>query len=324
MKTLEEAKATPKLESIIKKDGPLFDVIIIGAGPAGLTAAIYTGRAKLKTLIIEKALVGGMAGTTNLIENFPGFPKGISGIELTQKIEEQARQFGATLYYGEVLTVKSDKTVEVDKYKLNAKAIIIATGSEPKKLGVPGESDFRGRGVSFCATCDGPFYKDKNIAVIGGGNAAIEEAIYLTRFASKVTVVHRRDKLRADKILVERALNNPKIFIIWNTTIEKIEGEKQIENILVYNSQTKTRTRIPVNGIFVYIGMKPNTQYLKDLVKLDENGFIKVDQNFMTDANGIFACGDVIAKPLKQIITAASDGAVAAHSALKFIEESKH
>ncbi len=320
-KTLEEIKTLPKLEAIIEKNGPLFDLIIIGGGPAGLTAAIYAGRARLKTLVIEKALLGGMASTTYHIENYPGFPEGLSGIDLSHKLEEQAGKLGCLFYYGNVSRVGKDRTIEIEGRKITAKAIIIAAGTETKKLSVPGEEEFRGRGVSYCATCDGPFYRGKSIAVVGGGNAAVEEALYLTRFANKISIIHRRDKLRADKVLAEKAMNDPKIFIVWNSTIEKIEGNKRIESILVYNSQTKIKTKIPIDGVFVYVGMTPNTSFLKNLLKLDDNGFIIADSDMKTSASGIFACGDVIKKSLRQIVTAAADGATAAESARKFIIE---
>lgn len=321
--TVEEVKAVPELEAIIEKTGPLFDLIIVGGGPAGLTAAIYAGRARLKTLIIEKALLGGMATTTFHIDNYPGFPEGISGMELSQKLEEQARKLGIPIYYGNVSKINADKSVEIEGHKLHAKAIIIATGTENKKLGIPGEDEFRGRGVSYCATCDGPFYRNKNIAVIGGGNSAVEEALYLTRFANKVSIIYRRDKLRAEKILAEHAMNNPKIFIMWNSTVETINGDKRIESILVKNTQTNINTTIPMDGVFIYIGTKANTALVSGIVKTSKDGYIEVDRDMKTSAAGIFACGDITNKSLRQIVTAAGDGAIAAESARKYIEEGK-
>ena len=320
MKTIEEIKTMPSLETIIQNDGPLFDLIIIGGGPAGLTAALYAGRAKLKTLLIEKALIGGMATTTYKIENYPGFPKGISGIELGQKFEESLQPLGISTYYGEVSKIHADRSIEIEGKKIGARAIIIATGTETKKLGIPGEDKLRGRGISYCATCDGPFYKGKNIAVVGGGNAAVEEAIYLTRFANKISIIHRRDKLRADKILAERAINDPKIFIVWNSVIEKIEGEKQVEKLTILNTQTNTRSSIPIEGIFVYIGRNPNSKFIHGLLKMSDGGFIEVDPEMRTSIPGIFACGDILNKSLRQVVTAAGDGAIAADSARKFIE----
>ena len=323
IKTIEETLAIPKLEAIIQNEGTHFDLIIVGGGPAGLTAAIYAGRARLKTLIIEKALLGGMASTTFHIDNYPGFPEGISGMELSHKLETQARALGVKIYYGNVAKIAKDRTVEIEGYKLKAKALIIATGTETKKLGIPGEEEFRGRGVSYCATCDGPFYRDKNIAVIGGGNAAVEEALYLTRFANKISIIYRRDKLRADKILAEHALNDPKIFVIWNSIVEKIEGDKLIKSVSIYNSQTNVRTTVPVDGVFIYIGSKPNNELISGILRTNKDGYIETDNSMKTSAAGIFACGDVIAKPLRQVVTAAADGAIAADSARKFIEEDK-
>ncbi|MBI5701183.1 thioredoxin-disulfide reductase [Candidatus Saganbacteria bacterium] len=313
----------PKLEAIVQNAGPHFDLIIIGGGPAGLTAAIYAGRSRLKMLVIEKALVGGMATTTFHIDNYPGFPEGISGIEISQRLEQQVQKLDVPIFYGDVTNVHKDRSIEIDGKKLTAKALIIATGSETLKLNVPGEKELRGRGVSYCATCDGAFYREKNIAVVGGGNSAVEEAIYLTRFGKTVNIIHRRDRLRADKILAEQATINPKIFIHWNSVVQKIEGEKKVEKILLENVNTKIKSKIPVDGVFIYVGMKPNTDIVKKIVKLSENGSIVADHDMKTSAPGIFACGDVIDKSLRQIVTACGDGAIAAESARKFIEEGK-
>lgn len=320
MKTIDEIKIMPSIQAIIENNGPLFDLIIIGAGPAGLSAALYAGRAGLKTLIIEKALIGGVASTAYLIENYPGFPDGISGIKLSQKFEESVKKLGIITYYGEITKIHEDKSVLIEGEKLKAKAIIIASGTETQKLGIPGEDEFRGHGVSYCATCDGPFFRNKNIAVVGGGNSAIEEALFLTGYATKVSIVHRRDKLRADKILAEKALNNPKIFILWNSILEKIEGTKNVESITIKNIQTNTRSSIPMQGVFIYIGRKANSGFAASLVKMDDAGFIEVDENMRTNKNGIFACGDIIKKSLRQIITACSDGAIASDSARRYIE----
>jgi thioredoxin reductase (NADPH) len=324
MVMLEDVKAQPKLEAIIQKEGPLFDLIIIGGGPAGLTAAIYAGRARLKTLLVEKALLGGLASTTYLLENYPGFPEGLTGIEMGNKLEAQARKFGCDIYYGEATGIKIEKAkkiVDVEKYKLETKAIILATGTQPKKLGLKGEEELRGRGVSYCATCDGPFYRDKNIVVVGGGNAAIEESLFLTRYASKITVVHRRDKLRADKILAERALNHPKIFILWNSEVEEIVGRERVEQVVVKNIKTQTKSKLLTDGVFFYVGSSPNSGLVKGLVKLDENGYILTDEELRTNVPGIFAAGDIRKKSLKQVVTAAADGALAADSARRYIEE---
>lgn len=264
-----------------------------------------------------------MASTTYRIENYPGFPEGLTGIELSQKFEEQVRKLNVPIYYGDVVKITSDRKVEIEGKKLSAKALIIASGTETKKLGIPGEDEFRGKGVSYCATCDGPFYKDKNIAVIGGGNAAVEEALYLTRFAKMITIIHRRDKLRADKILAERATNDPKIFIMWNSVVESVQGDKRIEGISVKNTQTGVKSNLPIEGIFIYVGMNPNTGFARGVVEMNADGFIKAGPGMKTSAAGIFACGDVLDKGLRQIVNASGEGAVAADSARKFIEE-KH
>ena len=219
-----------------------------------------------------------------------------------------------------ITSKKNHYEVQVDGKQYTSKALIIATGTEAAKLGVPGEDEFRGRGVSYCATCDGPFYKDKNIMVVGGGNAAIEEALFLTRYAKKISIVHRRDELRADKILAERAIANPKIYFFWHALVEKINGQQKVEEVVLKDRQSKKNSNVPIDGIFVYIGSKPNSEIVKEVVKRDKNGFIKTDENMQTSVPGIFAAGDVRVKSLRQVVTAAADGAIAAESARKFIE----
>jgi len=326
MITLEELKTLPKLEAIVLSHGPLFDLIIIGGGPAGLAAALYAGRARLRTLLVEKALLGGMASTTYLIENYPGFPHGVSGMDLAKYLEEQAKKFGADFYYSDVtgITIKDNKKiVQIDGRSVEARALIIAAGTETKKLNIPGEEQFIGRGVSYCATCDGPFYKGKNIVVVGGGNAAIEEALFLTRYASKISIIHRRNRLRADKVLAEQALNDPKIFVIWDSQVEEIIGTSRIEKIKVKNVQTKKTNYIPADGVFIYVGSQPNTSFIKGIIDLDKEGYIKTDENMKTSVMGIFAAGDIRVKSLKQVVTAVADGAIAANSARLYIEEEK-
>lgn len=325
MTTLEELHTLPKLEEIILKDGPVFDLIIIGGGPAGLTAAIYAGRAKIKTLLIEKALLGGMASTTYMIENYPGFPDGITGMDLAQHLEMHARKFGTDIYYGEVDAIRSEKNkkiVEIEGKHLECRALILASGSEPKKLGIPGEQKLLGRGVSYCATCDGAFYKNKNIVVVGGGNAAVEEALFLTRYAGKISIIHRRDQLRADKILAERALNDPKIFLVWNTEVESIEGEKRVEEVKVRNKHTDKVSFIKTEGVFIYVGNNPNTAYLPENIKRDKDGYLVTDAELKTSEEGVFAAGDIRSKSLRQVATAVGDGALAAEAARKYIENS--
>ena len=324
MVLLEDLKAQPKLEAIVKRSGPTFDLIIIGGGPAGLTAATYAGRAKLKTLLIEKALLGGLASTAYQIENYPGFPQGLSGIELAQRFEDQAKKFGAEIYYGEVTHISAGKhkiTAQIEGRTLESRAVIVASGSESKKLEIKGEEEFRGRGVSYCATCDGPFYRDKNVVIVGGGNAAVEEALFLTRYAKKISIIHRRDKLRADKILAERALNHPQIFITWDTQVEEIVGGERASEVVVRNMHTNKTSRIPTEGVFIYVGSTPNTAFLPKAVKLDQDGYIVTDENLKTSEEGIFAAGDVRVKFLRQVVTAASDGALAVHSARIYIED---
>ena len=324
---MEELKTLPRLEAIVQSHGPLFDLIIIGGGPAGLTAALYAGRAGLKTLLVEKALLGGMVGTTYLIENYPGFPHGVSGIDLSRHLEEQAKKFGADFYYGDVteISVKDKKKIlKIDGRQVEARALIIAAGTETKKLGVPGEEQFIGRGVSYCATCDGPFYKGKNIIVVGGGNSAIEEALFLTRYAAKISVVHRRNKLRADNILAEQALNDPKIFVVWDSQVEEILGSSRIEKVKTKNLVTGQTNFIPADGVFIYVGSRPNSGFVKGMINLNDDGYIKTDDNMKSSVPGIFAAGDIRVKSLRQVVTAASDGAIAANSARQYIENEFH
>jgi len=302
-----------------------YDVIIIGAGPAGLTAGLYTGRARLRTLILEKATAGGQAATTDLIENYPGFPEGVGGFQLTELMKQQALEFGAEIReIVPVSTIEVDgdnRVVRTEDESFTAKAVIIASGSEPKALGIPGEEELRGRGVSYCATCDGAFYRDKVVAVIGGGNAAVEEAIFLTRFASKVYIVHRRDELRADKIVQERAFANDKIEIIWDSHLKKVLGTGKVEEIVVENKNTSERTSYPVDGVFFYIGTVPNTVFCEGTVDMDARDFIFTDERLQTSVPGIFAAGDCRANLLKQVAVAVGEGALAAVEAERFIEE---
>lgn len=303
----------------------MYDVIIIGGGPAGLTAGLYTSRAKLKSLLIEKGLPGGLVTTTEWVENYPGFEEGIMGAELAQKMEQQAVRFGLEIIQGHVTTVSfNDKMKQVnleDGHIYEAKTIILATGAHPRNLKVEGEDEFRGKGVSYCATCDGAFFKGENIGVVGGGDSAIQEAIFLTKFAGLVYIIHRRGELRAEKILQERAFANPKIKFIWNSVVEKITGDHGVKALHLRNIETEERTTIDVQGVFIYIGYNPNTEFLAGLANLDENNYLITDENMATSTPGIFAAGDVRAKPLKQISTAVGDGAVAGVAAEKYIEE---
>ena len=302
----------------------VYDVIIIGGGPAGLSAAIYSSRARMSTLIIEKAGCGGLIAITDNLENYPGFDKGINGFELTSKMEQQARKSGAEIVYGEVVAIETDETLKkvilTDKTYIT-KTIIIASGSSFKKLGVKGEEEFIGRGISFCATCDGPFFKNKEVAVIGGGNSALQEALFLTKFASKITLIHRRNEFRAAKILQERVAAEPKIKIILDTVVEEITGTQTIEKIKVRNVNSSAAEEIPVDGVFIFIGWTPNTKFLmNNKIALDEKGYILTDEQMKTAIDGIYACGDVRKKSLRQVVTAVSDGATASVSAHQYIE----
>lgn len=301
----------------------LYDVIIIGGGPAGLTAGLYTSRAKLKSLLVEKMLAGGQIASTEQVENYPGFATG-TGQQLTEIMEEQAKRFGTEFLMAEVTGVElsgREKIVTTTTGEYRARAVILATGSSPRRLEVPGEEEFIGRGVSFCATCDGAFYEGLPVMVVGGGDAAVEEAMYLTRFAEKVYLVHRRDALRATKVVQERAFANEKIEFVWNSVVEEIQGDQMVEKVVVRNVKTGEKQGIPVKGIFVYIGFIPNTGFLVGQVELDERGYILTNDRMETNVPGVFAAGDCRAKLLRQVVTATGDGATAAFAAEKYLEE---
>jgi thioredoxin reductase (NADPH) len=319
-------KTAPQMEAVIVERKRGLDLVIIGGGPAGLSAGIFAMRMGLNTVLIEKALPGGQMSATDRIENYPGFPKEVRGMELSDAFKKHAQNLGLEIVWGTVSKVETagkEKRVIYDDTVIEAKAIIIATGTEPKKLGIPGEKEFLGRGVSYCATCDAPFYKDKKIVVVGGGNAALEEAIFLANFAGSVTVIHRRDELRADKIFELRARNNPKIYFVWDSVIEKIEGKDKVGSITVRNTKTKKSTKIAAEGIFMYVGSTPNTSLFDGKIKKDGKGFVITDEEMQTSVKGVFAAGDVRAKHLRQIVTATSDGAIATSTARKYIEGSK-
>ncbi|MHB1412952.1 MAG: thioredoxin-disulfide reductase [Thermoleophilia bacterium] len=302
-----------------------YDVIIIGGGPAGLTAGLYCGRARMKTLLLEKATTGGQAATTDAIENYPGFPEGIGGFELTEKMKQQALHFGAEIQeIKEVSSLEVEdglKLVKVDATAISARSVIIATGAEPKTLDIPGVAEFRGKGVSYCATCDGAFYRDKVVAVIGGGNSAVEEALFLTKFASKVYIVHRRDELRAAKILRERVAESGKVEIVWDAHLKKILGKGKVEEMVVENKNTHDRTSYQIDGVFFYIGSVPNTEFCEGVVDLDEREFIRTDESLQTNVPGVYAAGDCRANLLKQVAVAVGEGALAAVEAEKYVEE---
>jgi thioredoxin reductase (NADPH) len=303
-----------------------YDVTIIGAGPTGLTAGIYAGRDNLETIILEKSFPGGQAAMTEIIENYPGFPKGVKGSELSELMYAHALNFNVQIKnctYKKIDLNNKIKTIDIEgkDVKINTKTIIIASGVRPKHLEIPGEDKFIGKGISFCATCDGAFYKNKIIAVVGGGDSAVEEGIYLTRFASKVYIIHRRNSLRATKILQKRALSNPKIEFIWNTDVKTINGSNQIESITVFDKNNQKGYNLTVSGVFVYIGWTADTEIFKGQLDMDEFGFIKADETTKTVLPGVFVAGDVRLKKFRQIVTAISDGAVAAKMAEQYIDE---
>lgn len=301
-----------------------FDLVIIGGGPAGLTAGLYATRARINTIMLEKVVPGGQVLTTDWIENYPGFPEGIAGGDLVAKLTEQAKRFELSIDNGNVVSLdfSSDiKKIELSDKTVTAKAVIIATGASPRKLGVPGEERFIGKGVSFCGTCDAPFFKDRVVAAVGGGDTAVQESLYLTKFAKKVYLIHRRDELRATKILQERAFANDKIEFVWDSVVTDIEGGlMNMEKVALKNVKTDETRRIDVDGCFVWVGIHPSTEFIKGAVKVDESGFIITGGNMETSVPGVFAAGDVRNTPLRQIVTAAGDGAIAAFSAEHYIE----
>lgn len=299
-----------------------YQLIIIGGGPAGLSAGLYAARSRLSTLLIERALPGGQIVNAELVENYPGFPEGISGAELGALMEQQARKYGLEIAMSEVEgidVVSEQKTVRTGEGQYGAKALIIAGGSEYSKLGVPGEDELRGRGVSYCATCDGAFFRDQTVAVVGGGNVALNDAIFLTRFASRVIVIHRRDELRATKILQERAFAQPKIDFLWDTVLKSIEGDSQVRLLRLQNVKTGVESSLEVSGVFIAVGLKPNTGYLNGVLALSPEGFIVVNDQMETEVPGIFAAGDIRSGSPRQVSSAVGDGAVAAINAEKYI-----
>ena len=301
----------------------IYEVIIIGGGPAGLTAGLYTSRSRLQTLLIEIGLLGGQMTTTEIIENYPGFSQGITGDELSRLMEEQAKRFGLEVVSQEAVELKMEgelKVIQANGTTYRCKALIICTGNEWRKLGVPGEKEFTGRGVSYCATCDGAFFQDSQIVVVGGGDSALTEALYLTKFVKELTIIHRRDALRGTKIYQERVFANPKIKLLWNSVVQEIKGDSVVHSVLVKNVKTREVTEHPTEGVFLFVGLSPRTQFLKGLLNLDEAGYIITDENGETSLKGIFAAGDCRKKLLRQVATAVGDGATAAFAAEKYLE----
>lgn len=299
----------------------VWDVVIIGGGPAGLAAAVYSARGGLSTLIVERGLFGGQIFNTAHVENYPGFPGGLSGPEISQRLEEQAREFGAETLLAEVLEVelKGDpKVITTSEGEIRGHTIIVASGAGARKLGVDGEDRLIGAGVSYCATCDGAFYRGKKVAVVGGGDSAVEEALFLTRFAEEVHLIHRRASLRAAKILQDRAFSNPKIKFHWNSVVTEIIGEMKVERLRLQDTDGRT-SELPVDGIFIYVGQTPYTHFLRGQLPVNQRGYLVADETTETPVPGVFAAGDVREKVLRQVVTAVADGAVAAVMAEKYL-----
>ncbi|MBI2996549.1 MAG: thioredoxin-disulfide reductase [Candidatus Melainabacteria bacterium] len=301
-----------------------YDIVIIGGGPAGLAAGLYASRGNMKTVILEKLIPGGQLNNTTDVENYPGMNH-ITGPQIAQAMEEQTKRFGCEIISNcEIFNIdlaSEEKIVESDKGIFKSKVLIIATGSEYRKLGVKGEKEYSGKGVSYCAVCDGAFFKDKELVVVGGGDSAVEEGIFLTKFASKVTIVHRRDKFRAEKIIQDRAFKNSKINVIWNTTVPEIKGDgNTVTSVRLKNVVTNEEKDFKCDGVFIYIGLDPNTELFKGKVKMDEGGKIITNERMETNVPGVYAAGDVRETPLKQAVTAASDGSLASTMAIGYIE----
>jgi thioredoxin reductase (NADPH) len=302
-----------------------YDLIIIGGGPAGLTAGLYATRGRLNTLLLDRLSPGGLVATTEWVENYPGFPEGITGADLMKKMEEQAQKFGLEIYpIQEVISVdlkNKIKTIKVEEGEYKTKAVIVATGTQPKKLNIPGEDKFRGRGVAYCATCDGPFFKDKDIVVIGAGSSGVQEGLYLLRFVKSATVVEFLPHMTAEKILQEKALKEPRMKFYLNHLVTSINGENKVESVTIKSRATGEEKKIEAQGVFIYVGLNPMTGFLKGQVELDKWGYILAGEDTKTKVPGVFAAGDVRQKILRQITTAIGDGATAAFMAGKYIEE---
>lgn len=304
----------------------MYDVIIIGAGPAGLTAALYAGRYRLKTLLLEKMGFGGQIVLSSVIENYPGFPGGIATGELINKFKQQVEELGIEIVMAQALEIEAKPASTGPTYNIKTqdesyetKCVIIASGAQPKRLGVPGEKQLTGRGVSYCGTCDGPLFKEKDICLVGAGDRAVEEAIFLTTYAKTVTLVHRRDKLRASKILEEKARSHPKIKFLLDSVIEEIVGQNKVEGVKIKNVKSGEAGIVPCQGVFIFVGIIPDTAFVNNLLNTDETGFIIVDHELKTSRQGIFACGDCVKKSLYQVVTACAEGAVAAASAQRYL-----
>jgi len=302
----------------------VYDMLVLGAGPAGLTAAIYAARSRLSVLVIEQMLSGGQIATTEKVENYPGFPEGIGGLEFGQRLEEQARNFGTEMVLAmvEKVSLKGElKEVQTTEGTFRGLTLLIATGTRARPLGVPGEQELKGRGVSYCVTCDGSFFQDKKVLVAGGGDSALEEALVLTKFAAKVYIVHRRSELRAIRILQDRVQKNDKIEVIYNTIVKKISGRERVESVALHDVVDGKTWEVAVDGIFLYVGLIPNTDYLNGDLKKNEQGYLITGDAMETSLPGVFAAGDVREKGLRQVVTAVADGAIAAISAVKYVDQ---
>ena len=298
----------------------LYDVIVIGGGPGGYTAALYAARANLSVAILEKLSPGGQMGTTDVIDNYPGFPQGVNGFELAMQMKQGAERFGAQTQLAEVTQVElagQVKTIHTSGGDYQARTVVLATGAHPRELGLPGERELRGRGVSYCATCDGMFYRGKTVVVVGGGNTAVSDVLYLSRLCEKVYLVHRRDTLRASKVYLDPLQKAENVEFVWDSEVKQLLRDQAVTGVRVRNKKTGEERDIPCAGVFVAVGYLPNTQLYRGQVELDEAGYVLADETTQTNLPGVFAVGDLRKKPLRQVVTAASDGAVAAH----FIEE---
>lgn len=302
-----------------------YEVVIVGAGPAGITAYLYAKRSLLETLLIDKGFIGGQVLLIDFIENYPGFPEGISGYELVERMKAQIERLGLNFLQEEVVKLEIQDNYKLLYLKggeiLKSKSIILALGASPKKLGIPGERELTGKGVAYCATCDGPLFKDEVIAVLGGGNTALQEALFLTKFVKKIYLIHRRDSFRATPILQKRVQENEKIILVLNTVVEEIIGSSQVEKIRIKHKISGEESFLEVSGVFVFIGYQPETDWLRGTLELDSQGFILVDKNLKTSLEGVFACGDCISKEFRQIISACGEGAIAALMAEKYLNE---